>query len=95
MINPGEKLKAWRTETAKITQEEAAGRINASAATWCDLEAGKKLPGLDIAADLERLTEGAVTVLDWTELSRERREGRKRRRERDETPDGAEGKGAA
>lgn len=75
MIDAAQKLKTWRN-AAKLKQAEAARLVPTSPATWCDLEAGKKLPGLEIAADIERVTEGAVTVADWTETARERRRQR-------------------
>ena len=68
---PHEKLKCWR-EKAEITQTEAAKRLGVSQATYCDYEAGNKVPRMDKAEDMERLTEGAVKLPEWAEFVRAR-----------------------
>ena len=66
-----EALKAWRDDR-KISQESAAKLVDVRAATWCDWENGKKDPRSDRAQDLERLTEGRVTLEMWAEWARAR-----------------------
>lgn len=63
-----EKLSEWRE--GRHTQLAAAKLVGVSAATWCDWENGKKIPRVDRAEDIERVTEGAVTVGDWATSAR-------------------------
>jgi transcriptional regulator with XRE-family HTH domain len=67
-------LKTWReAQIPKLSQEAAGDKASVSAATWCDWENGKKTPTVDRSEDLEKLTEGAVTVAMWAEFSRNQR----------------------
>ena len=69
-----EALKTWReSQEPRLSQEAAGLRVSVSAATWCDWENGNKTPTVDRAEDLEKLTEGAVTVPMWSEHARDRR----------------------
>jgi transcriptional regulator with XRE-family HTH domain len=70
-MNAPEELKAWRTDSG-LSQEQAAERVGVRAATWCDWENGKKDPRTDRAQDLERLTEGRVTLPMWADWAREK-----------------------
>jgi DNA-binding XRE family transcriptional regulator len=70
-MNAPEELKAWRAESG-LSQEQAAERVGVRAATWCDWENGKKDPRTDRAQDVERLTEGRVTLAMWAEWAREK-----------------------
>lgn len=74
--SPHVMLKNWR-ESAGLSQAEMARQAHVSPATWCDLEAGKKLPGLSLAWDIEELTKGVVKVKLWQDLDRARRTARK------------------
>lgn len=71
-----EELKKWR-ESLDLSQAQAAERASVTAPTWCDWEQGKKSPTVDRAEDLERVTDGAVTVAMWAEFTRARRAERK------------------
>lgn len=64
-----EALKEWRAGK-RLSQEDAAKQIGVRAASWCDWENGKKLPRTDHAQDLERVTDGQVTLSMWAEWSR-------------------------
>lgn len=77
MMNAPESLKAWRVEDAKLTQAEAARLARVTPATWCDWESGKKVPTVDRAEDIEKLTGRKVRVPDWAEYSRLLRERRR------------------
>lgn len=71
-----DELKRWR-EAVELSQAQAAERAGVTAPTWCDWEQGKKSPTVDRAEDLERVTDGAVTVAMWAEFTRTRRAERK------------------
>ena len=43
--------------------------VGVAAASWCDWEHDRKLPRVDKAIDLERLTRGEVSVRDFGELA--------------------------
>jgi transcriptional regulator with XRE-family HTH domain len=75
-VSAPEELKKWR-EDRELSQAEAAEKAGVTAPTWCDWEQGKKSPTVDRAEDLERVTEGAVTVPMWAEFTRARRAERK------------------
>lgn len=60
------RLKAWRV-LAGLTQCDAAARAGVSQTAWNHWEAGKKKPDVDNAVELEKLTEGAVSVQDWAD----------------------------
>lgn len=69
MLTAAEKLSEWRTKKKKCTQAAAAKLVGVSAATWCDWESGKKIPRVDRAQDIERLTK-TVKVADWATSAR-------------------------
>jgi DNA-binding XRE family transcriptional regulator len=60
-------LKKWRTDTRKISQEEAAGLVNVHQNTWSDWENGRKTPRTEVALKLDVLTEGECPVEAWAE----------------------------
>jgi DNA-binding XRE family transcriptional regulator len=68
-----ERLAVWR-ERAGITQTAAAAKLGVSTATWCDWENDKKIPRVDMALRLERMTHGKVRVAHWGEAATKRRE---------------------
>lgn len=68
-MSAAEKLSAWRI-AKNHTQAAAAKLVGVSAATWCDWENAKKIPRVDRAEDIERITDGAVTVADWASSAR-------------------------
>ena len=69
-----EALRKWReAQDPKLTLAEAGERAGVTAPTWFAWEAGEKSPTVDRAEDLEKLTEGAVTVAMWAEFTRARR----------------------
>jgi transcriptional regulator with XRE-family HTH domain len=73
-----EALKDWR-KANELSQEEAGKRmpVTVAAGTWCDWEPGNKVPTVDRAEDLEKVTGGAVTVPMWAEFSRTKRAEKK------------------
>lgn len=73
MVAP-EALKNWReSQDPKLTLGEAGERAGVTASTWFAWEAGDKSPTVDRAEDLEKLTDGAVTMAMWAEFTRTRR----------------------
>lgn len=64
MKSAHELLKDWR-EGRKLTQAQASRLADVSQATWCEWEAGGKIPRIDLAVRLEELTDSTVTVRDW------------------------------
>ncbi len=71
-MTTGKKLRAWR-DAAGLSQEEAAKRIGTGQRTWGQWELEESTPEVDYAAELERMTAGAVTVLDWAKSRRRQR----------------------
>lgn len=74
-------LREWRN-SKDLTQAQAAKKVGVRAATWCDWEKGNKEPKTDHAQDLEKLTEGRVTMVMWAERSRLRTKKLKLKRAR-------------
>ena len=62
----GERLREWR-KAHGWTQTEAGALIGAMQGTWGPWESGKKLPSVQRANQIERITEGAVPVKGWGE----------------------------
>lgn len=78
-----EALKTWREgQEPKLSFDAAGAKVGVSGSAWFDWEAAKKVPSVDLAEDLERVTGGAVTVAMWAEFSRERRLEQKAERDR-------------
>jgi transcriptional regulator with XRE-family HTH domain len=72
-------LKTWRTER-KLSQEEAAEKVEVHQNTWSDWENGNKVPRAEMVLRLHVLTEAACPVDAWTddqELQRDYRAGLK------------------
>lgn len=71
MMTAPERLKAWR-EQEGLTQAAASQRAGVSQATWCDWENGNKVPRVDKASDLAKLTKGPhqVTSEHWADWLR-------------------------
>lgn len=63
-MSASDLMANWRKDEG-ITQTEAAKRAEISQTAWCDLEAGKKLPRIDTAIRIARVTRGAVPVEAW------------------------------
>lgn len=61
-------MKKWR-EDEEITQAEAAKRAGVTQSAWCEWEGGQKIPQIHKVEELERLTNGAVTVGHWAARS--------------------------
>ena len=81
MFAPDE-LKKWReTQDPHLSFDAAGARVGVSGSAWFDWENANKVPSVDLAEDLEKLTEGAVTVPMWAEVSRGRRAEQKADRE--------------
>lgn len=80
-MQPHEKLRDWRENTAKIKQAEAARKAGVTSATWLDWEKGTKNPVAHRARKLEELTDGAVTADEFEQVARERDEARAHERE--------------
>lgn len=64
-----EKLKGWR-ERAGLSQAALAAEVGISQEYVCQLEGGKKVPALSVGADIERITNGEVTLQDWAQVSK-------------------------
>lgn len=63
-MTPGKKLLAWRKKKG-LTQQSAAALIGANQATWCEWEADRKLPRVEHAFGIQRVTRGAVKAHEW------------------------------
>ena len=66
---PGwQRLRDWR-KAAKLSQQEAADRIDVRQATWCEWESAdvRRGPNRDLAVRIEALTEGAVPIESWSQ----------------------------
>lgn len=61
-----ERLIAWRVSTG-LSQREVARRAGVAQPTWSDLEAGRaRRVSVDTAMAVERITEGAIRVTEWS-----------------------------
>lgn len=69
-MTPGEKLVEWR-HARGLSQRAAAKLAGLSGAAWQAYESGG-LPKTPAAVTIERITDGAVKVLDWAESEEER-----------------------
>lgn len=65
-MNAPTALAEWRAKHGK-TQRQLAEALGVSQASVTDWEAGKKLPRVQSATAIERLTEGAVKASTWGE----------------------------
>lgn len=65
-----EDLKNWR-ERRELSQKDAAGLIPVSPAAWCDWEQAKKVPDIEKAEAVERLT--GIPMRAWSEIARTKR----------------------
>ena len=63
-----ELLKAWR-ERNGLTQSALAERVCVRQPTLSEYEKGRRTPGVEIAFRIERVTEGAVPAVAWTEAA--------------------------
>lgn len=54
------------------TRAEWADRLDISRSYLSDLVNGKKMPSLDLAVRIERLTAGAVPVASWIDVADDR-----------------------
>jgi transcriptional regulator with XRE-family HTH domain len=70
-------LRDWRKK-AGLTQAQACVKVKVTGPTWCHWENGIKEPKLDRAEDLEKLTDGAVTMAMWAEWGRRKRASKAR-----------------
>lgn len=87
-----EALKQWReAQVPRLSLDKAADKVGVTAPAWFDWENGNKVPSVDRAEDLERVTDGAVTVAMWAVFSRDIRKERETDREAKKATD----KGAA
>lgn len=59
-------LKAWLKEQG-ITQAQFAARIQISQGGLNDILNARKKPSLEVAARIERATEGAITAISFVE----------------------------
>jgi hypothetical protein len=77
-----DELKKWReAQEPKLSFDAAGAKVGVSGSAWFDWENGNKVPTVDLVEDLEKLTEGAVTVPMWAEVSRGRRAEQKAERD--------------
>lgn len=70
-----EKLKAWR-KGRKLTLEEAGELVKATSTAWFEWERGENIPAVHTTVDIQKETDGRVTVEDWARLSRAKAEAR-------------------
>ncbi len=71
-MNPGDALANWRLEQ-RLSQEEAASKIEVAQGTWGAWEAGLKQPGLKNALALDKLTNGIIAATMWPGSPRRRK----------------------
>ena len=68
---PCEKIRmttlAQHISEAGKTQREFAADAGISPSYLCEILAGAKKPGLDLAVKIERITGGRVTAVSWVE----------------------------
>ena len=57
-------LSVWR-KSQNLTQDELAGKIGVSRWMVNRLEAGERTPSLDLAIKIQKLSDGAVTPIDF------------------------------
>lgn len=69
MAAPDELVK-WRKD-AELSQKDAAALVPVSPAAWCDWEQGKKVPDIEKAEAVERLT--GIPMRAWSEFARTKR----------------------
>jgi DNA-binding XRE family transcriptional regulator len=60
----GRRLKAWR-EKAGLTQKQVAERLGVQQGTYAAYELDMRSPRVDIAARIDRMTDGTVSVFGW------------------------------
>lgn len=88
MDPPAQRLKAWRAARG-LSQKEASKLAGITQAAWCEYENGEKLPRVQQAVALAKLTAGdanAVTVEMFAEAERLRDAERRAASESGEHP---------
>lgn len=63
-VTQGERLRDWR-KSKKLTQEKLAKRLAIQQGSLAAYETGKRVPRLNIAARIERATNGAIAMQGW------------------------------
>ena len=63
-MSVGRKLTKWR-KRAKLSQGDAAGRIGATQASWCEWETDRKRPNAHQRDAIAVLTSGKVPADAW------------------------------
>lgn len=69
-------LMEWRKDKRKILQSEACAILGIDPAAYCALERGRRIPGLERAAHIEKVT--GVPPRTWLEPAPAKRITRKR-----------------
>ena len=64
MDAPRDKLKAWMTEMGLLDIDVAAA-LRIYPASYTNLRTGKRSPSLELAAKIERLTDGRIMAAEW------------------------------
>ena len=59
------KTLSEHIKDAGTTQREFARSVDISPSYLCEILAGAKTPGLELAVKIERATRGAVTAVSW------------------------------
>ena len=67
-MTPGERLKKWRVDEG-LMQSECAQRVGCGQSTWSGFESGKFPTSLQVAAEIEKMTGGAVPMQAWVGLT--------------------------
>ena len=62
----GRLLREWRADQ-DVSQEHVAARVGVSGAAICRWETSERIPPLDIALAIRKVTGGIVTVEAWNE----------------------------
>jgi transcriptional regulator with XRE-family HTH domain len=63
-------LKKWR-EDQDLSQKDAAAKVPVSPAAWCEWEQGKKVPDIEKAEALERVT--GIPMSTWAAFAKTKR----------------------
>lgn len=65
-LSAPKRLQRWRA-AAKLTQQEASSRVGIDLAKYNALERARQRPSIDIAAAIERATNGFVLATQWAQ----------------------------
>lgn len=63
-ISQGARLRAWR-KSQKLTQRALATQLAIQQGSLAAYETEKRVPRIDVAARIERITKGEVAMQGW------------------------------